>query len=133
MLGLSHVRFSPIGDESTRGISGGQRKRVNVGIELAGDPSVLLLDEPTSGLDASASKAICESLRKLADIGLTIIAVIHQPRYEIFTLYVNKFMCVLIVRFDKVLLLGKGRTVYFGPTSDVEQYFENVGFQCPPK
>ncbi len=61
--------------------------KVNVGIELAGDPCVLLLDEPTSGLDASASKAICESLRKLADIGLTIIAVIHQPRYEIFTLY----------------------------------------------
>ena len=60
---------------------------VNVRIELAGDPCVLLLDEPTSGLDASASKAICESLRKLADIGLTIIAVIHQPRYEIFTLY----------------------------------------------
>lgn len=44
MLGLSHIRFSQIGDENVRGISGGQRKRVNVGIELVGDPTVLLLD-----------------------------------------------------------------------------------------
>jgi ABC-type nitrate/sulfonate/bicarbonate transport system ATPase subunit len=57
LLGLSEIRNSPIGDEATRGISGGQRKRVNIGIELAADPVILALDEPTSGLGASTAAA----------------------------------------------------------------------------
>lgn len=82
----------------------------------------MFIYEPTSGLDSSSSKAICESLRKLCELGMTILAVIHQPRYEIFEM------------FHKVLLLGKGgRTVYFGLTSEVESYFEKLGFICPPK
>eukprot|EP01119_Soliformovum_irregulare_P018968 TRINITY_DN5922_c0_g1_i1.p1 TRINITY_DN5922_c0_g1~~TRINITY_DN5922_c0_g1_i1.p1 ORF type:complete len:966 (-),score=184.84 TRINITY_DN5922_c0_g1_i1:909-3488(-) len=122
MLGLSHIRYSIIGDEDVRGISGGQRKRVNVGIELVSDPTVLLLDEPTSGLDSSSSKAICDSLQQLCTLGMTVIAVLHQPRYEIFEM------------FHKVLLLGKGgKTIYFGPTNQVEAYFESIGFVCPPK
>lgn len=55
VLGLEDVRESLIGDETTRGISGGQRKRVNIGIEMAADPSIILLDEPTSGLDSAGS------------------------------------------------------------------------------
>jgi len=52
---LDHVSDSCIGDEATRGISGGQRKRVNVGMEMVADPSLLFLDEPTSGLDSTTS------------------------------------------------------------------------------
>lgn len=84
MLGLDELRDSLIGDEMKRGISGGQRKRVNVGIELVADPSVLFLDEPTSGLDSSSSMEICSCLRKLSRTGMTVVAVIHSPRYEIF-------------------------------------------------
>lgn len=57
-LGLEKVRESLVGDETTRGISGGERKRVNIGIELAADPSILLLDEPTSGLDSAGSMQV---------------------------------------------------------------------------
>jgi ABC-type multidrug transport system ATPase subunit len=100
-LGLTDIRHSTIGDETTRGISGGQRKRVNIGMELVGQPTVLFLDEPTSGLDSTSSKEVCHCLRRVAESGLTIVTVIHQPRYEIFEM------------FHDVLLLGKGgRTVY---------------------
>lgn len=120
LLGLAKQQFSLIGDESTRGISGGQRKRVNIGIEIVADPAVLFLDEPTSGLDSSSSKEVCRILMQLARIGMTVVSVIHQPRYEIFEM------------FDDVLLFGKGgRTVFLGPASEALAYFEGLGFICP--
>ena len=120
ILDLKSIRYSPIGDEDVRGISGGQRKRVNIGIELVSDPTLLFLDEPTSGLDSSSSLSICSALRKISSLGLTIVSVIHQPRYEIFEM------------FHDVLLLAKGgRTVYLGPTKDALSYFESLGFECP--
>jgi ABC-type multidrug transport system ATPase subunit len=123
MLGLSHVIESPIGDERTRGISGGQRKRVNVGIELVADPLTLFLDEPTSGLDSSSSLDLCMALRQLArEKNVCVAAVLHQPRYEIFA------------SFDDLLVLGKGgRTVYIGPCDVAIDYFEGMGFRCPPR
>ena len=72
ILGLKHVQYNLIGDELTRGISGGQRKRVNIAIELMGSPLVLFLDEPTSGLDSTTSQQLIDSLEKLAGLGLTI-------------------------------------------------------------
>ena len=66
MLGLFEIRHSLIGDETTRGISGGQRKRVNIGMELVADPTVLFLDEPTSGLDSSGSLEVMGALRKIS-------------------------------------------------------------------
>ncbi len=95
LLQLTDVRHTAIGDEEERGVSGGQRKRVNIGIEMVADPTVLFLDEPTSGLDSASSKAVCGALRHIADLGLTVVCVIHQPRYEIFKM------------FHDVLLLGK--------------------------
>jgi ABC-type glutathione transport system ATPase component len=128
LLGLYEIRHSQIGDERVRGISGGQRKRVNIGMELAADPTVLFLgaalptrdpsvsmlrmhvrveglhdapsfhafsssiaplpparrvaraDEPTSGLDSSSSMEVCGALKRISELGLTIVAVIHQPR-----------------------------------------------------
>ena len=123
LLGLTDIRDSVIGDETVRGISGGQRKRVNIGIELAADPTVLFLDEPTSGLDATSSMEVCAALRRIADMGLTIALVLHQPRFEIFR------------TFDDLLLLGKGgKTVYQGAVSDALPYFEAaLDLRCPER
>eukprot|EP01125_Pyxidicula_operculata_P023033 TRINITY_DN976_c1_g4_i2.p1 TRINITY_DN976_c1_g4~~TRINITY_DN976_c1_g4_i2.p1 ORF type:complete len:1077 (+),score=199.65 TRINITY_DN976_c1_g4_i2:108-3338(+) len=122
LLGLERIRHSIIGDEDVRGISGGQRKRVNIAMELVSNPGMLFLDEPTSGLDSSSSEEVCSVLQLLAGTGLTIVAVVHQPRYEIFQM------------FDDVALLGVGgRPVYMGPTKNVASYFAQYGFQCPPQ
>lgn len=79
-LGLQTVRNSLVGTVEKRGISGGQRKRVNVGLEMVIEPSVLLLDEPTSGLDSSSSQLLLRALRREALEGVTICMVVHQPR-----------------------------------------------------
>merc|ERR1719419_1130466 len=105
VMQIDHIRDSIVGGVEQRGISGGQRKRVNIGLELAANPTVLFLDEPTSGLDATSSLTIVNSLKKMTRLGMTSIMVVHQPRYSLFTL------------FDDVLLLGKGgRTVFLGPS-----------------
>ena len=82
-LGLNDIRGSRIGDEEARGISGGQRKRVNIGMELVADPTVLFLDEPTSGLDSTSSRDVTRALHRVSRRGLTVILVLHQPSYEI--------------------------------------------------
>ena len=122
VLGVSHVQHSLIGDERTRGVSGGQRKRVNIGIELVADPSVLFLDEPTSGLDSTTATSLCSTLKKVAqDRRMTIAAVIHQPSISSFH------------EFDDLLLLGKGgRVVYYGPVAEAPEYFSSIGFPLPP-
>lgn len=79
-LGLQTVRNSLVGTVEKRGISGGQRKRVNVGLEMVIEPSILLLDEPTSGLDSSSSQLLLRALRREALEGVTICTVVHQPR-----------------------------------------------------
>jgi len=105
---------------TSTGLSGGQRKRVNIGLELAACPTVLFLDEPTSGLDATTSLCLCEMLKKMTHLGMTVVMVIHQPRYSLFTL------------IDDVLLLGKGgRTGYIGPTKVAKEYLEGLGFAKP--
>jgi len=121
ILGLKHVQHSVIGDEMTRGISGGQRKRVNIGIELMGSPLVLFLDEPTSGLDATTTQMLIDSLETLANLGLTIAMVIHQPRME-----------VLKKIHNLVLLQRGGHEVYVGETEKALTYFKDqVGVDLP--
>jgi len=121
-LGLQDIRDQAIGDETTRGISGGQRKRVNVGLELVIDPALLLLDEPTSGLDSTSSRLVVKALRDVARSNVTVGVILHQPSYQIFQ------------SFDMLLFLGKGgRTVYYGPEEEVVQYFEGLGFELPPR
>ncbi|TPX57986.1 hypothetical protein CcCBS67573_g09198 [Chytriomyces confervae] len=120
-LNLAHVANSCIGDENTRGISGGQRKRVNIAMELAAAPLAIFLDEPTSGLDATSSLDVANILHSVASLGLTIVAVIHQPRIEIFR------------KFDDVLMIAPGgRVAYLGPTTLAKQYFETLGFEFEP-
>mmetsp|Transcript_33278 Transcript_33278/g.79774 ORF Transcript_33278/g.79774 Transcript_33278/m.79774 type:complete len:1220 (+) Transcript_33278:117-3776(+) len=120
VMQLSNIQNSIVGGLERRGISGGQRKRVSIGLELAADPTMLLLDEPTSGLDASSSLSIVHSLKKLTQLGLTSVMVVHQPRWSLFSL------------FDDVLLLGKGgRVVYQGPAAGARRYFQQLGFESP--
>ncbi|RMZ19812.1 hypothetical protein D0859_16193 [Hortaea werneckii] len=118
-LQLSHVQDSRVGDVNRPGISGGQRKRTSIGIELAAAPMAIFLDEPTSGLDAASAASMMRLLKGISRLGVTIIAVVHQPREQIF------------YRFDQVLLLAQGRMVYSGPTGGMEEYFEGMGFQFP--
>jgi len=120
IMQLEHIQKSIVGGVSQRGISGGQRKRVNIGLELAAQPSVLFLDEPTSGLDSTSSLSVAASLKRMGSLGMSSIMVIHQPRYSLFTL------------IDDVLLLGKGgQTVFLGPATCVKEYFESLGFTMP--
>ncbi|CAE7242707.1 ABCG25, partial [Symbiodinium sp. CCMP2456] len=120
VMQLSNIQNSIVGGLEQRGISGGQRKRVSIGLELAADPTMLFLDEPTSGLDAASSLSIVNSLKKLAQLGMTSVMVVHQPRWSLFSL------------FDDVLLLGKGgRTVYLGPAQGAQRYFQQLGFEAP--
>jgi ABC-type multidrug transport system ATPase subunit len=83
-LGLQKCQNSEIGNVFRRGISGGERKRVNIGIELLNNPSVLLLDEPTSGLDSHIALSSMKLLRKFSQEGRTVICSIHQPSSQIF-------------------------------------------------
>jgi ABC-type multidrug transport system ATPase subunit len=108
LLGLGELRHELVGSEDARGVSGGQRKRVSIGVELVADPRLLFLDEPTSGLDSTAGRALVFALRGIARRGVTAAAVVHQPSAEAFGL------------FDDLLLLGRGgRTAYYGPVEDV--------------
>ncbi|KAF9424151.1 hypothetical protein BGZ94_008082 [Podila epigama] len=120
-LGLNKVMDSVVGDAERRGISGGQRKRVNIGMELVTDPSLLFLDEPTSGLDSSTSVDVCRLLRAVARRkGLTVAAVIHSPSPAAFD------------QFDDLLLLGHGgRVVFHGPRTESPAYFGAIGFPVP--
>jgi ABC-type multidrug transport system ATPase subunit len=94
-LDLLRIRNNIIGDELHRGISGDERKRVNVAMELVMNPSLLALDEPTTGLDSTTSSELCEILKRLSLTGVNVIACIHQPKIEI------------LEKLTNVLLLGK--------------------------
>lgn len=120
LLGLEKCKDTYIGNSAVKGISGGEKKRVNIACEILSNPSILFLDEPTSGLDAFTALNLAKHLKMLAqETGMVIICTIHQPRSAIFEL------------FDSLLLLGMGQTVYLGPTSKALSYFEEAGFPIP--
>ncbi|KXG31382.1 ABC transporter G family member 28 [Sorghum bicolor] len=121
-LGLQPIRDSLVGTVEQRGISGGQRKRVNVGLEMVMEPSVLILDEPTSGLDSASSLLLLRALRREALEGVNISMVVHQPSYTLYRM------------FDDLILLAKGgMTVYHGPVKKVEEYFTGLGIVVPER
>jgi len=101
-----------IGDVDRKGISGGQRKRTSIAIELLTNPSILFVDEPTSGLDSKTAEDVVEILKAIAeDEGRTVICTIHQPSFQIFQ------------RFDALTLLVKGEVAFTGLLTKVEPYF----------
>uniref|UniRef100_A0A0E0LRN5 ABC transporter domain-containing protein n=1 Tax=Oryza punctata TaxID=4537 RepID=A0A0E0LRN5_ORYPU len=121
-LGLGKVANSMIGGvRGVRGLSGGERKRVSIGLEMLVDPSLLLLDEPTSGLDSTTAARIIGTLRRMAaGGGRTVVVTIHQPSSRLYHM------------FDKVLLLSSdGCPIYYGLAADALSYFASVGFASP--
>lgn len=122
-LGIFHIKDQLIGSEegNGRGISGGEKRRVGIACELVTSPSILFLDEPTSGLDAFNAFNVVECLVTLAKTyNRTVVFTIHQPRSNIVAL------------FDQLILLAKGKTVYSGPFSSCQAYFDHIGYSCPP-
>lgn len=115
VLGLEAVSHLQLGRPEAKVLSGGQRKRVNIAIELVTDPVLLFLDEPTSGLAADDTAALVDLLKDLAQKkGKTVIATIHQPAKDEFE------------KFNLTLVLGHGGVpVYFGPTKDAYAFFES--------
>jgi ABC-type multidrug transport system ATPase subunit len=109
-----------VGGQFVKGISGGQKKRVNIALELISDPPVLFLDEPTSGLDSYTSEIVIKKLDELAkQFNKTIIYVIHQPSSDIFK------------QMDKLMLLYKGKAIYYGGAGQTAvDYFGKIGFKC---
>ncbi|XP_062852465.1 broad substrate specificity ATP-binding cassette transporter ABCG2d [Trichomycterus rosablanca] len=117
-LGLTKVADSKVGTQLIRGVSGGERKRTSIGMEMIIDPSVLFLDEPTTGLDASTANSVLLLLKRMANNGRTVILSIHQPRYSIYRL------------FDSLTLLVNGKLVYHGPAQNALEYFSDIGYTC---
>ncbi|CAL8326039.1 unnamed protein product [Lota lota] len=119
-LGLVKVADSKVGTQLIRGVSGGERKRTNIGMELIINPHVLFLDEPTTGLDASTANSVLLLLKRMSEHGRTIILSIHQPRYSIYRL------------FDSLTLLVNGKQVFHGPAQNALGYFSDIGYICEP-
>lgn len=119
-LGIEHCADTIIGGPFNRGISGGERKRVNIGTQLVHYPSILLLDEPTSGLDSTTSLNLMMTLRQLANGGRTIITTLHQPSSQMFML------------FNSLLVMSRGRVMYHGSRPHVLGYFGSLGYKCRP-
>lgn len=119
-MGLKDCADNLIGSELIKGISGGEKRRVSIAVQVLTDPRILLLDEPTSGLDAFTANSIMEVLHGLANEGRTLILTIHQARSDLFR------------QFGNVLLLARGGSpVYAGSGRDMLGYFARHGYECP--
>eukprot|EP00741_Cyanophora_paradoxa_P022425 tig00021489_g21651.t1 len=119
VVNLVQAMDSLVGDQNVRGISGGEKRRLTVAVELvAGGKGVVLLDQPTDGLDAAASLDLCRALRSLAESGVAVICSLLQPSWEVYSL------------FDELILLAPGRCVYQGPGGLAPvRHFEGQGLK----
>jgi len=120
-LQLSHLKDMQVGGNGTKesiSLSPGDKKKVNIALELVAGPNVIFFDEPTSGIDSSSALNVAEIIQDLAKTGLTCAAVIHQPRAEIFDLI-----------DDMIILIRGGLVAYQGPTKHVMEYFGVYGLK----
>ncbi|GME71181.1 unnamed protein product [Ambrosiozyma monospora] len=117
-MGLKECADTLVGNELLKGISGGEKRRLSIAIQLISSPKILILDEPTSGLDSFTADSIIDCLERLSNRGTTIIMTIHQPRS--------------LDRFGSILLLAKGGKVAFnGTKQQLIQNFQEMGFTIP--
>ncbi|XVE86511.1 hypothetical protein DITRI_Ditri18aG0039500 [Diplodiscus trichospermus] len=119
-LGLGHVAMTRVGDDRVRGISGGERRRVSIGVDVIHDPKVLILDEPTSGLDSTSALQIIDMLKVMAETrGRTIILSIHQPGFRI------------VKSFGSIVLLANGSVLHQGTVDQLGANLSEIGLQLP--
>ncbi|XP_006839528.1 PREDICTED: ATP-binding cassette sub-family G member 8 [Chrysochloris asiatica] len=118
-LRLRQCANTRVGNEYVRGVSGGERRRVSIGVQLLWNPGILILDEPTSGLDSFTAHNLVKTLSRLAKGNRLVLISLHQPRSDIFRL------------FDLVLLMTSGTTIYLGAAQHMVQYFTEIGYPCP--
>ncbi|KAL8129772.1 hypothetical protein V2J09_018927 [Rumex salicifolius] len=118
-LGLRNAAKTVIGDESHRGVSGGERRRVSIGIDIIHDPIILFLDEPTSGLDSTSAFMVIKVLKRIAQSGSIVITSIHQPSQRIISL------------LDRLLFISRGQTVFSGAPATLPAFFSDFGRPIP--
>ncbi|KAI1353681.1 ABC-2 type transporter-domain-containing protein [Xylaria sp. FL0043] len=122
IFGISHTKYTLVGDEYVRGVSGGERKRVSITETLASKSTVMAWDNSTRGLDASTALDYAKSLRIMTDItNRTTLVTLYQAGEGIYEL------------MDKVLVIDEGREIYSGPANEAKQYFIDLGFECPER
>ncbi len=118
-LGLDHIKNLRVGSVLNKKISGGQRKRLNIALELIREPAVMFVDEPTSGLSSKDSENVIDLLKELSLKGKLIFVVIHQPSSDIYK------------TFDKMIILDKGGyLIYYGNPIDAITYFKEQTHQA---
>ncbi|KAJ2824421.1 hypothetical protein FBU31_004000, partial [Coemansia sp. 'formosensis'] len=118
LFGLDKCRATAVGDSTSKGISGGEKKRTAIAMEWVTEAPVLFLDEPTSGLDAHSALMVAQQLKNIADAGRTVVTVLHQPSSDIFEI------------IDDILVLFEGRIVYLGERANFVGYLERLGYPC---
>ncbi|OAX79146.1 hypothetical protein ACJ72_06537 [Emergomyces africanus] len=122
MFRINHTRNTIVGNEFTRGVSGGERKRVGIAETLTTKSSVVCWDNSTRGLDASTALDYVKSLRVLTDVSnRTTFVTLYQAGEGIYEL------------MDKVMLIEQGRMLYQGPANQAKAYFESLGFYYPER
>lgn len=118
-LYLDSARDTYIGTKFKKGVSGGERKRTSIGMELITKTPILFLDEPTSGLDAFSQLTVVRLLSSLAKEGKTVTATIHSPSSQ------------MLKYFDDVIIIAEGRIIYQGTSDRLIEYFSSIGYDCP--
>lgn len=125
-LRLSKAQNTKIGGALLKGVSGGERKRTSIGVEIITDPQMIFLDEPTTGLDSYTAFVLIDIFKELCSESKTVICTIHQPTSEMYA------------QFDRLMLLVEGKIIYFNKASLAVDYFsqiecDNIRFACPSK
>ncbi|XP_062109980.1 ABC transporter G family member 6-like [Humulus lupulus] len=118
-LGLRNAANTIIGDEGHRGVSGGERRRVSIGVDVIHDPILLFLDEPTSGLDSTSAFMVVKVLRRIAESGSLVVMSVHQPSYRILGL------------LDRLIFLSGGKIAYSGSSTNLTEFCSAFGHPIP--